>query len=92
MVDIVDCTGSGDVVLGAPIKPTSTKDEKTGETILTVAGLSGRQLKLNSQWKNPSGEIRLGVKRAWELFPQNLVTRMKNVDSHYFKVTSRNAH
>ncbi|KAI9146026.1 subtilase family-domain-containing protein [Paraphysoderma sedebokerense] len=86
MVDIVDCTGSGDVVLGAPIKPTSTKDEKTGETILTVAGLSGRQLKLNSQWKNPSGEIRLGVKRAWELFPQNLVTRMKNVDSHYFKV------
>ncbi len=41
--------------------------------------LSARQrtLRLNPKWSNPSGEWHVGLKRAYELFPKSLVTRVK---------------
>lgn len=36
-----------------------------------------RTLRLNPAWTNPSGEWRVGIKRAYELFPKQLVTRVK---------------
>ena len=36
-----------------------------------------RTLRLNPKWENASGEWRIGIKRAYELFPKSLVTRVK---------------
>lgn len=42
--------------------------------------MSGRKLTLGD-WKNPSGEYRVGVKRAYELFPLDLTSRIKSVSN-----------
>ncbi|CAM9960033.1 unnamed protein product, partial [Ectocarpus fasciculatus] len=42
-----------------------------------VVGLRQRTLRLNPKWTNPSGDWRVGIKRAYELFPKLLVTRVK---------------
>ena len=42
-----------------------------------MPGLTGRALKLNPAWANPSGEWRVGAKRAFELFPGPLQGRVK---------------
>ena len=60
VIDIIDCSGSGDVAMGALVLPVSTA--KDGRTISTLQGLSGRTLTLNSTWNNPSGQYRLGIK------------------------------
>ncbi|KAK3818533.1 MAG: subtilase family-domain-containing protein [Benniella sp.] len=72
IIDIVDCSGAGDVPTTTTIKPTESED---GDPVVT--GLSGRKLRLNKAWKNPSGEYRLGVKRAYDLFPDELQERIK---------------
>ena len=36
-----------------------------------------RTLRLNPAWNNPSGEWRIGMKRAYELFPKLLIDRVK---------------
>jgi tripeptidyl-peptidase-2 len=38
--------------------------------------LSGRKLKLG-QWDNPTGTYRVGIKAAYDFFPQDLVERLK---------------
>ncbi|KAG9320905.1 hypothetical protein KVV02_004556 [Mortierella alpina] len=72
VIDIVDCSGSGDIPTTTIVKPTDNKD---GVPVIT--GLTGRKLHLNKDWKNPSGEYRLGIKRAYDLFPEDLVDRIK---------------
>jgi len=72
VIDCIDCTGSGDV--DTTTKASHTTDESGGRTL---QGLTGRTLKLNPAWNNPSGEWRLGVKRAFELFPGQLKGRVK---------------
>jgi len=71
LIDIVDCTGSGDVDTTTVV---SLEDNTSGE----VKGLSGRALKLNPAWNIPSKSIRLGIKRAYDLFPRPLVSRMQD--------------
>lgn len=68
IIDIVDCTGSNDIIMAPPAK---VQDDGT------LKGLTGRTLRFNPTWKNPSGTYRLGLKRAFELFPKTLVGRMK---------------
>lgn len=68
ILDILDCTGSGDVDTSTVVKA-----DKDG----FLKGASGRQLKLNEAWKNPSGEWRIGCKLAYELFTDTLVSRLK---------------
>lgn len=67
IIDIVDATGSGDVDMSRIVKPEKSQ----------VTGLSGRTLKLDKKWKIPSGEVRIGMKAGYELYPHELVDRIK---------------
>lgn len=53
VVDIIDCSGSGDVKMGDPV---------SADADGTVLGFGGRRLKVSSQWTNPSGQYRVGFK------------------------------
>ena len=68
VVDVVDGSGSGDVDTSAVHE---AKDS-------TLTGLTGRTLKPGGDWKNPSGKWRIGIKAAYELFPGDLVSRLKS--------------
>jgi tripeptidyl-peptidase-2 len=64
---------------------TSKKVKPTIEDGLNVIeGQSGRKLILDSSWNNPSGEYRVGVKSAYELFPTELKNRIKAVINSFF--------
>ena len=67
IVDLVDGSGSGDVDTSV------IREVKKG----TVESLSGKPLKLDPKWKNATGKVRVGMKRAYELFPRALVARVK---------------
>ena len=66
IVDMVDGSGSGDV-------DTSTVVEADGGLL---HGLSGRELRLDPTWNNPTGKYQVGLKRAYEMFPGGLVGRL----------------
>ncbi|KAJ2386293.1 hypothetical protein GGI05_004427, partial [Coemansia sp. RSA 2603] len=70
VVDFIDCTGSGDVLLGPPQK---CSDEKP----LELTGVSGRILRLNPSWTNPSGEWRIGSKWFYDIAPNDVKSRVK---------------
>ena len=42
-----------------------------------LEGVSGRALKVNPEWTNPTGKYRVGLKRAFELYPRWLQTRVQ---------------
>eukprot|EP00051_Salpingoeca_urceolata_P014677 m.187358 g.187358 ORF g.187358 m.187358 type:complete len:1260 (+) comp18155_c0_seq12:47-3826(+) len=67
IVDIVDCTGSGDVDMSGR----ATVAEGA------VQGLSGRRLVFPQAWDVADGtEVRLGLKAVFELFPEGLKKRV----------------
>ncbi|KAG7670442.1 hypothetical protein Ndes2437A_g04966 [Nannochloris sp. 'desiccata'] len=68
IIDVVDCTGSGDV---------NTSKIVTADENGCIEGLLGNKLKLNSEWKNPSGEWRVGATPAFSLLPGGLKHRLK---------------
>lgn len=68
IIDSIDGTGSGDV-------DTSTVRKVEDGRLL---GRSGRSLKIDSKWKNPTAQFYVGVKPAYEFFPDELVARMKH--------------
>ncbi|ORX58714.1 subtilisin-like protein, partial [Hesseltinella vesiculosa] len=84
IIDIVDCTGGGDVDTSTIVKA-STK-EINGKQASVLEGLSGRTLVIDPSWKNPSGDFHLGLKRAYELFPTELVSRLKSERRTNFEV------
>lgn len=67
VIDIVDATGSGDVDMSKEVAPDDGK----------VTGLTGRTLKLNPKWQIPGGKVRIGKKPAFEIYPTDLLPRMK---------------
>ncbi|EPZ30926.1 subtilisin-like protein [Rozella allomycis CSF55] len=67
LLDVIDCCGSGDVVLSEPLKV-------DGE--MKVEGLAGYRLRLNRQWNIKDGLVRVGLKRAFELYPKSLIKRL----------------
>ncbi|KAJ4800193.1 Tripeptidyl-peptidase 2 [Rhynchospora pubera] len=68
ILDVLDCTGSGDV-------DTSKVVKADGEGC--IVGASGAKLLLNPSWKNPSQEWHLGSKLVYELFTDTLTSRLK---------------
>lgn len=79
IVDVVDGTGDGDVVTTTKQKPSDGK----------LTGLTGRTLALPAGWKNPSGEYRLGIKRAYDFFPGELIGRLKSRARERWNVAQR---
>lgn len=61
VVDVLDCTGSGDVNTTSVIKPIAKDDPQT------LKGLTGRALRINPTWVNPSGEWRAGVLQGYKV-------------------------
>ncbi|KAL0687850.1 hypothetical protein Bca4012_087527 [Brassica carinata] len=68
VLDVIDCTGSGDI-------DTSTVVKANEDGL--IRGASGVPLVVNSSWKNPTGEWRVGCKLVYELFTDTLTSRVK---------------
>ncbi|KAL7146324.1 hypothetical protein ABFS83_06G033000 [Erythranthe nasuta] len=68
ILDVIDCTGSGDVDTSTVVKA-----DDSG----CIVGTSGNTLVVNSSWKNPSGEWHVGCKLVYELFTSTLTDRLK---------------
>ncbi|WP_139228366.1 S8 family serine peptidase [Planctomicrobium piriforme] len=66
ILDLIDGTGSGDV----PLKEAEPVKEGT------LVGATGRTLKIDPRWKNPTGKYRIGLKAGYDLFPPELVERL----------------
>ncbi|XP_047082269.1 tripeptidyl-peptidase 2-like isoform X1 [Lolium rigidum] len=69
ILDVIDCTGSGDVDTSKMVKADADG---------AIVGASGTRLIVNSSWKNPSQEWRVGYKLVYELFTDTLISRLKN--------------
>lgn len=67
IVDVVDGSGSGDVDTSV------VRGAEDGKLL----GRSGRSLTISSKWKNPSGKFHVGWKRGYELFPRDLISRVR---------------
>ena len=79
IIDMIDGTGSGDV-------DTSTV-RKLEDGLLK--GLSGRLLKPDPKWKHPTAEFHLGLKRAFDIYPPYLVSRLKRERRKKWNVEQR---
>ncbi|KAK9889317.1 hypothetical protein WA026_004596 [Henosepilachna vigintioctopunctata] len=63
-----DCSGCGDVSTVTIVKPSDG----------FITGLTGRKLKIPESWNNPSNTYRIGVKQAFDLYPERLREQMRN--------------
>ncbi|XP_031094573.1 tripeptidyl-peptidase 2 isoform X2 [Ipomoea triloba] len=68
VLDVLDCTGSGDVDTSTVVKADADG---------CIQGASGASLIVNSAWNNPSGEWHVGCKLVFELFTDDLTSRVK---------------
>ncbi|GJY09672.1 tripeptidyl-peptidase 2 isoform X2 [Tanacetum coccineum] len=68
VLDVLDCTGSGDVDTSTVVKA-----DESG----CIRGASGASLIINPSWNNPSGEWHVGYKLIYELLTDTLVSRLK---------------
>ncbi|KAK1289335.1 hypothetical protein QJS10_CPB18g01565 [Acorus calamus] len=68
ILDIIDCTGCGDIDTSKVVKADADGN---------ISGASGAQLVVNPSWKNPSGEWHVGYKLVYELFTNTLAFRIK---------------
>ncbi|KAJ2236757.1 tripeptidyl-peptidase II Tpp2 [Coemansia sp. RSA 485] len=81
VVDFIDCTGIGDVQM-EPAQKCSDKNP------LELVGASGRTLKLNPNWKNPSGDWYVGSKSLYSIAPAEVTgelgkeRRMLHTEKH----------
>ncbi|XP_010255392.1 PREDICTED: tripeptidyl-peptidase 2 [Nelumbo nucifera] len=68
IIDVLDCTGSGDIDTSKVVKADANG---------CIIGASGAQLIVNPSWKNPSGEWHVGYKLVYDLFTDTLTSRVK---------------
>lgn len=67
VIERFDCSGCGDVNTSTVVKPEDGY----------ITGLTGRRMKIPNDWKNPNGTYRIGVKNAFDLYPDRLKDRIK---------------
>ncbi|RXI08399.1 hypothetical protein DVH24_022543 [Malus domestica] len=88
ILDVLDCTGSGDVDTSRVVKADDDGCICGASAILSpvfkiaMCGFNakfhtGASLFVNSSWKNPSGEWHVGYKLLYELFTDTLTSRLK---------------
>ncbi len=70
ILDLVDSTGSGDV-------DTSTVHTTESQESRQILGLSGRTLYIPDHYINPTGKWHVGIKAAFELFPNAVKSRIQ---------------
>ncbi|CAG9460207.1 unnamed protein product [Pedinophyceae sp. YPF-701] len=82
VIDIIDCTGSGDVDTSQVVQA-----DKDG----VIEGASGRKMKVNPDWDNPSGEWRVGCRRLFDFMTSSLINRLKRERAKAFDEAQRAA-
>jgi len=70
IIDRIDGSGSGDVDTSTVI------ESKVVDGVRTVVGLTGRTLTIPNEWKNASGKWNIGVKKAFDLYPNFVKERI----------------
>ncbi len=78
VIDVVDCSGSGDVHMSQEWL-TASDDGKTLEIpAVLLDRKSTKKILLNRDWKNPTGKYRYACKQAFEgLFPGRVIKEVK---------------
>jgi tripeptidyl-peptidase II len=73
VIDVVDCSGSGDVKMSDEIevKEGCVGVPSSGKTVEAV------QLKVNPEWLNPTGKYRYGIKRLWDFYSRTPLASLK---------------
>lgn len=80
MVDVIDCTGSGDI----PLSPIVPQDSADGLVFTSPA--TGRRLLVSSSLKNPTKTWWVGTRAAYKLWPDDLVKRRTSERRKQFDV------
>ncbi|RKP38250.1 subtilase family-domain-containing protein, partial [Dimargaris cristalligena] len=75
IIDIIDCTGSGDVIMDKRVKAVSRTT--AGKEELTLQGLTGRTLLLSDRWAKEGQEFRVGMKSLYDLYPPRLADTLR---------------
>ncbi|CAG9855173.1 unnamed protein product [Phyllotreta striolata] len=68
VIERFDCSGCGDVNTSTKVTPVDG----------VITSLTGKKLKIPSSWNNPDNVYRLGVKHAFDLYPDRLKDRVKS--------------
>ncbi|WFD30283.1 tripeptidyl-peptidase II [Malassezia sp. CBS 17886] len=71
VVDVIDCTGGGDV----PLDTVEARKSADGASVELVSPTTKRTLLVSPAWENPTGVWKVGTKRAYDLWPAELVKR-----------------
>ncbi|RLU16741.1 hypothetical protein DMN91_010941 [Ooceraea biroi] len=66
IIERFDCSGAGDVDTSKVVQAPDGY----------IIGLTGRKLKVPSNWNNPSGEYHIGLKNLYSLYPSKLKERV----------------
>lgn len=77
MLDIIDCTGSGDVVMTEASPAVVGDGSTTTSAVIKSSASPGKLLRLPSSWKNPTGVYKIGQKSALDIFPKPLVDKLR---------------
>ncbi|CAG4953707.1 unnamed protein product [Colias eurytheme] len=75
VIERFDCSGCGDV-------DTSTVIKKVVDGCIT--GITGRKLKIEESWKNPTGEWRVGVLYPFSIYPTRVKERIQEHRKEHF--------
>ena len=71
VVDVIDCSGAGDI----PLTVAEAKPTEDGAALAIESPTTKRTLRISPEWKNPTGVWKVGAKRAYDLWPTELVKR-----------------
>lgn len=66
IIERFDCSGAGDVDTSKVVQAPDGY----------INGLTGRKLKVPSNWKNPTGKYHIGLRNLYSLYPNKLKERV----------------